>query len=270
MKKKLFCLFFALSVISCSHDNVLEEQEDLQPEKILPPYVYPGVGFMTGGYFKCEYDNGKLVKMYGRYLNSGQMGGIGQFDSDSLMTFTYNNDEVKLEFYYFGVDSGMVIIYTMKNGRPIKSELYYRDFIGPDMLAKTTTYTYENNKIIVYDDKYNKNMEVITTYFFDYNKNLIKSEKLEKSGGIDRKLTITNYSNFDKAKNPFKKFSLVYDQYNIDDQIFYVKSLSANNYRKMEGTIQLLNTPFPNGNFKSEWTYQYDSNGQVVLYHPLQ
>ncbi|WP_326982229.1 hypothetical protein VUJ46_18800 [Chryseobacterium sp. MYb264] len=43
------------------------------------------------------------------------------------------------------------------------------------------------------------------------------------------------------------------------------------NYRKIEGTTELLNTqnPFPNGNFNSEWTYQYDSNGQVLLYHSL-
>ncbi|MCS3532592.1 hypothetical protein [Chryseobacterium sp. JUb7] len=279
MIKKIFFFFFALSIISCStNDDVLEEQnnvqqEDLQPEKILPPYVYPTTSFTIGGYFKCVYNNGKLTRMYGRYLKSEQLGVPDRFDLDSFMTFTYNNNQVKLEFISdSGVDLGMVIIYTMENDRLIKSELYYRDFVEPDMLVKTRTYTYEANKIAVYEDENNKMRESFITYTFDSNKNLIKSEKLDKSYGIDSKLTVTNYSNFDHAKNPFKKLSLVYDQNNIHDNTFYVKSLSANNYRKIEGTTQLLNSqhPYPQGTFMSQWNYNYDSQGQVVLYHPLQ
>ncbi|WP_415325548.1 hypothetical protein [Chryseobacterium sp. MMS23-Vi53] len=262
MIKKLFYLFFALVIISCSTSNdVLEEQnniqqEDLQPEKILPFYAYTNANFLVGGYFRCLYDNGRLIKIYGKYVKSQTVLVPDTFNSDTFTGLTYNNDQVKLEY---SDNPHEVIIYTIENNRPKKSELYIYD-----ELVTSIKYTYEADKITIYKDIYNKNREELIKYFFDSNKNLTKSERLEKSGGVETKLTITNYSNFDNAKNPFKKLSLI-------NETFYEKSLSANNYRKIEGTTELLNTqhPFPNGNFKSEWTYQYDSNGQVLLYHPL-
>ncbi|WP_129536095.1 hypothetical protein [Chryseobacterium sp. 3008163] len=72
-------------------------------------------------------------------------------------------------------------------------------------------------------------------------------------------MTTIYYSNFDTAKNPYKKLYLM-------NENFFVKSLSANNYRKMSYTIEYLQNPqsVP-GNGSSEWTYNYDSNGQVII-----
>ncbi|WP_326982228.1 hypothetical protein VUJ46_18790 [Chryseobacterium sp. MYb264] len=220
MIKRIVYFFFALSIISCStSDEVLEEQnnlqqEDLQPEKILPPYVYTNATFSTGGYFKCIYDNGRLSKIYGKYVKSQTIQFPDTFNSDTFISLTYNNDQVKLEY---SDNSDEFIIYETENNRPVKSELYVYD-----ELVTSTKYTYESDKIMIYKDTYNKNREEFITYFFDSNKNLTKSEKLEKSGGVETKLTVTNYSNFDHAKNPFKKLSLINDN-------FFEKSLSANN-----------------------------------------
>lgn len=141
----------------------------------------------------------------------------------------------------------------MENGK-LKSRYLYYD---ADSWFSEKTYSYQTDKIVVHEKTYT--WEYITTYFFDSNENLIKSERLEKSGGIDSKLTTTFYSNFDTAKNPFKKLYLCNDN-------FYEKSLSKNNYRKIDYTVQdLQNTQFPPGSGHSEWTYSYGSDGQVIL-----
>ncbi|MGU3373344.1 hypothetical protein [Chryseobacterium sp. M5A1_1a] len=86
---------------------------------------------------------------------------------------------------------------------------------------------------------------------------------IEKHNGVNAYLTTTVYSDFDKAKNPFKKFGLVND-------ILYEKSLSTNNFRKSESIQKFLTDPtapvYPSMGVNF---YKYDSKGQVMLYYPL-
>lgn len=268
MIKKIFFFFFALSIISCStNDDVLEEQnnvqqEDLQPEKAFVYYAeFPKtVPLNPLWYYTFTYENGKLTKMAGKIqmvsLNSYM------FFSTSFLTLSYDNNLVKIKN---SDNPYTTVVYTMENNKPKKSEYFEYYLDAGDVLIETKTYTYEADKIIVYQDQFNKSIESYTTYFFDSNKNLIKSEKLEKSGGVNLRMTTTNYSNFDHAKNPFKKLNLV-------NETFFEKSLSTNNYRKIEGTTYEFYNPnqYPPGKFISQWNYNYDSQGQVVLYHPLQ
>lgn len=242
--------------MSCGSDEdiVSENQQqiaDLTPEKALVHYMeFPKILPLSPSYYTFNYENERLIKM------NGKMEQNGFFSPEAYCTLLYNNNEVKLKY---SDDAYTTLVYTMENGKPKKSEL----FIYDELVTKKS-YTYESNKVMVYEDTYNKSKEVFITYFFDSNQNLIKSEKLEKSGGLDKTLTTTSYSNFDHAKNPFKKFFLINDN-------LYEKSLSINNFRKVEGTVYQFYNPnqFPPGSFKSEWTYQYDSNGQVLLYHSL-
>lgn len=62
----------------------------------------------------------------------------------------------------------------------------------------------------------------------------------KKTGGVDNKVTTTIYSDYDTAKNPFRKLYLV-------NEDFYEKGLSANNFRAKKTTSQYLPTP-ANGN----------------------
>lgn len=263
--KKIFYFLFALSVISCSSDDdiVSENQQataDLKPEKAYAFYTdFPKAPMLSPlNYYTFSYENEKLVKMTGKVQEFSNVGYL--FLSEPYRTLSYNDNKVELKY---SDDPYTTVIYTMESDRPKKSELYIYD-----ELVTSKSYTYESNKVMIYEDSYNKNREAFTTYFFDSNKNLIKSEKLEKSGGMDIKFTSTIYSDFDNAKNPFKKLVLINDN-------FYEKSLSANNFRKREAVIQYLpnaangNIQLPPGFDNSQWTYQYDSNGQVLLYHPL-
>ncbi|WP_370898889.1 hypothetical protein [Chryseobacterium gossypii] len=179
--------------------------------------------------------------------------GITIFMTAPYSLFSYNNDKISIQHSEIADNGAKKEICNMENGK-LKSRYLYD---GSDFLFSEKTYAYQADKVIVDEKKYT--WEYFTTYFFDSNQNLIKSEKLEKSGGIDSKLTTTFYSNFDTAKNPFKKLYLCNDN-------FYEKSLSKNNYRKIDYTVQdLQNTQFPLGNGHSEWTYSYGSDGQVIL-----
>lgn len=259
-------MFFVLSLVCCNNnDEIIQENQqilqNLEPDKAYAHYIeFPnlGVSLQPSWYYTFNYESGRLVKMTGRSIHYQGIGYV--FNSEPYYNLTYNNNKVEVKDSQSPYTSK---VYTIENNKPIQSVSYNHNPNG-DEVYKTTTYTYEMNKIVVYESIYNGNMETYTTYFFDVNKNLIKSEKLEKSQGVNKRLKTTNYLNFDNAKNPYKKLGLV-------NENFYEKSLSTNNYRKIEGTTQEFDNPnqFPPGNFNAQWSYQYDQNGQVLLYHPL-
>lgn len=267
--KKLFYFLFILGIISCTNsDDILENQQisqDLEPDKAYAHYIdFPNinVSLYPSWYYTFNYENGRLIKMTGRSIYYQGIGYL--FNSESYYSLIYNNNKVQVQDSQY---LNTTKVYTIENSKPIQAVSYIHNFDG-DEVSKTSTYTYETNKIIVYENIYNGNMEIYTTYFFDSNKNLIKSEKLEKTYGVNKRLKITNYLNFDNANNPYKKLGLI-------NEDFYEKSLSTNNYRKIESTSQHFPNPY-NGNIQlppgyeiANLTYKYDSNGQVLLYHPL-
>lgn len=259
--KKLFYFLFILGIISCStsSDNILENQQtptDLEPNKAFAYYMEsPKLALLQPSwYYTFNYENGRLIKMTGKFVKSENAWLPDSFYSDSFTTLSYHNNQIELKF---SNDTYPTIVYTMENDKPKKAELYNQF----NELITVKNYTYESGKIKIYSKTYT--FETYYTYYLGSNNNLIKSEKLEKSGGVDKTLTTTTYSNFDSSKNPFKKMYLLNDN-------LYEKSLSSNNYKKINYTIQNLESPqsLP-GKGDAEWTYQYDSNNQVVLYHQL-
>lgn len=260
--KKLFYFLLILGMISCStnSDDLLENQEsstDLEPNKAFVLYMeFPTTAsLIPSWYYTFSYENGKLIKMTGKFVKSENIWTVeGNFYSDSFTTLSYHSNQIEVKH---SNDIYPTIVYTMENNKPKKAELY--DQFNQVITVKN--YTYEPGKIKIYSKTYT--FETYYSYYFDSNNNLIKSEKLEKSSGLDKTLTTTTYSNFDNSKNPFKKLYLLNDK-------FYEKSLSNNNYRKTNYIVQNLQDPqsLP-GNGHAEWTYQYDSNGQIILYHPL-
>ncbi|MEE6129965.1 hypothetical protein V2E39_21375 [Chryseobacterium arthrosphaerae] len=266
--KKLFYIVFALSLFSCSTDNDATEnsQADLEPDK---GYIFEmdlrSVMPSPEKYYRFSYESGRLKSMLGRSYHHSSIGSV--FHPDVLTLFTYSNNKVQID--YLGPEGSEVYrtaYYLMENNRPVKEEIYDNYTKYPSYLVTSKTYTYENNKIKIYQKR--GGVEYYTTYFFDSQQNLTKSEILQKAGGIDEKVTTTTYSDFDNAKNPFKKLYLINDD-------FYEKGLSTNNFRTKETVSQYLPTPtngntnYPPGYAKDQWSYNYDSNGQILLYYPL-
>ncbi len=254
--KKLFYILCIVGIFSsCNNDeNIIVTDQDLQPEKISAfiasfPKSYSSIDPHLN--YEFSYENGLLKKASGKVVTPTP--GVTIFITDQYSSFSYTNDKVSIQHSEMADNGAKKEICNMENGK-LKSRYLYD---VSDFLFSEKTYSYQTDKIVVHEKKYT--WEYFTTYFFDSNQNLIKSEKLEKAEGVDSKLTTTFYSNFDTAKNPFKKLYLCNDN-------FYEKSLSKNNYRKINYTVQDLQNPqFPPGSGHSEWTYFYDSNGQVIL-----
>lgn len=260
MQKYLYILL-VLCLISCrGNDDSLENQSDvsavLEPNKMLTFYAeLPAIGSLyPNWYYEFFYENGNLKRMNGKLVK--QNNGIEMFFNSPYSTLSYSGNQVIIEHSETDGDIKKVIN-TLDNNRLKKTEMFsqYNELIA------VKNFSYETGKISVHTNRYY--WDTYDTYYFNSDNNLIKSEKLEKSNSISNKLTTTYYSNFDTAKNPYKKLYLMNDN-------FFVKSLSANNYKKISYTIEYLQNPqsVP-GNGSSVWTYNYDSNGQVILYHPL-
>jgi hypothetical protein len=256
MQKYLYILFI-LCLTSCSgnddsSENQFNDSALLEPNKILTYYAeLPTVGSLNPNwYYEFFYENGKLKRMNGKLVK--QYNGIEMFFNNPYSTLSYSANQVIIEHSETDGDIKKVIN-TFDNDRLKKSEMYsqYNELIAEK------NFSYEADKISVHTHRYS--WDTYDTYYFNSAKNLIKSEKLEKSSNVSNKLTTTYYSNFDTAKNPYKKLYLM-------NENFFVKSLSANNYRKISYTIEYLQNPqsVP-GNGSSEWTYNYDSSGQVII-----
>lgn len=267
--KKILYILLGISLLSCSstNDDITNVTEEVQtsispPEKGYAFYVdSPFTPIGADAYYKFIYSNGNLTEISGKaaWLTSGYL-------FDTLTSLSYEGYKVTVSYSWFPGVHPIYTRYTMKDGKPLNAEYSKWDEVKADYIVyQRKSYTYEKNKIKIEISKKGVLEEEISTvtYYFNDANNLIKSEEIKKMGGVDAYLTTTVYSDFDKAGNPFKKFGLVND-------ILYEKSLSVNNFRKSESTeVYLLNPNNPpfvslNVNF-----YKYDSNGQVMLYHPL-
>jgi len=265
--KKIFYILFALSLFSCSTNDeaVAENQtEDLQPDK---GYIFEMDQRKTlpspEKYYRFFYENGHLQKMLGR--NYSVTADSQFFYPDVITQLTYTNNKIQIDYLESGTTSGYrTTSYLMENSKPVKAEQYYKYNDGVSELEMSRTYTYGSNTISVYTKR--GYQELFSTYYFDSNNNLSKSETLEKAGDKNKQFTTTVYSDFDNAKNPFKKLYLINDD-------FYEKSLSKNNFRAKESVIEYAEspggiTPQP-GISKAKWTYNYDAHGQILLYFPF-
>ncbi|MGU3373348.1 hypothetical protein [Chryseobacterium sp. M5A1_1a] len=173
----------------------------------------------------------------------------------------YLNNQVKVIDTTIGGNNDAYTLYTMENHKIIKSEDWGLDFSGNPKIFKTRFYTHEKSMVKVYV-KDGANDEFFTTYYFNNDNNLIKKEIIQRRIGIDVGINTFIYSDFDHAKNPFKKLGLV-------NQIWFDKSLSTNNYRKIEHSYNDLVSGYNMPTKVYNCSYKYDSNGQVLLYHPL-
>ncbi|MFP3681878.1 hypothetical protein SB725_32845, partial [Pseudomonas sp. SIMBA_041] len=75
---------------------------------------------------------------------NGKMEQNGFFSPDAYRTLSYNNNKVELKY---SDNSYTTLVYTMENGKPKKSELYI-----DNELVTSKSYTYESNKVMVYED----------------------------------------------------------------------------------------------------------------------
>lgn len=246
-------------MFSCSsNDDALENTIDqgLQPEKAYTFYTeFYNVGDtpFTDAYYQFTYENGNLKKVSSYNLYPIEY-------ANSIYLF-YHPNQVKVIDTTIGQNNDAYTLYTMENHMIVKSEDWGRDFLMNPKVYKTRLYTYEKGVIKVYE-KQDANNEFFTNYYFNSDNNLVKKEKIQRKQGVDVMINTYIYSDFDHAKNPFKKLGLV-------NQTWFDKSLSVNNYRKIEFSYKDLVSGYNSPKQIYNCTYKYGSNGEVMLYHPL-
>ncbi|WP_276876696.1 hypothetical protein [Chryseobacterium joostei] len=263
--KKIFYFLLGIFMLSCSSNEDIVEETPIQISQADMPekgYIFytdsSGYPLNANFYYKFRYTNGNLTKISGTFISPGV------FTFDDYASLSYENDKVKvINSPGFAAPKKDYALYTMENNKPVKVE-FYVFFMDQQyhLLNIKKSYTYEKSLIKIYENENNGVFEYFTTYYFNNDNNLIKKEVLQKQSGIETSITTTIYSDFDNAKNPFKKMGLVNEE-------LYEKSLSTNNFRKKEYIYKHLIEDFFSYTASYNYTYKYDSNGQVLLYHPL-
>ncbi|HCM33003.1 hypothetical protein [Chryseobacterium sp.] len=246
--KKIFYVLLGICLLSCSssNDEVVEDTRDLQPDKAYEFYInapYSSSTSVNNTHYQFTYENGNLKTVFRLTPLSWP-----------IVSLLYQDNQIKV--FNGDISSNAYALHIIENNRPIKSEYY--NFSSE--LFKTKLYTYAENMIAIHEKEGNRDAYI--TYYFNSANNLFKQEILEQKNGLNLGIKTIIYSDYDKSKNPFKKLRLIND-------ICFVKSLSANNFRKIESSYYDLASGATTQTEVYNCIYKYDSNGQVLLYHPL-
>lgn len=277
-KELLFVVLLSLSLSSCSSgDEDIQEvtatvnnnDGDLMPARILKLVV----GFEDSDPVALDYyqrftynSQKKLVKVNREHSN--QL-------SQVYLNLNYSGNTVTVENRSYDPNIKILkntTVYTLNNnGKVIEkyvpspsfngqvtygSRKYYYEYDGQNKLQKV---------ILKYPDivpgtpsyHYLKELERVDLFFYEGN-NLkrIVSQSAEDYNSNSSKKRETVFSDYDTAKNPFKKLELI--------EFYFYRSLSENNYRNMkiynydeEGTKTLFS--------EQGWNFRYDQNNQLLL-----
>lgn len=262
--KKIFYVLLGICLLSCSssNDDIVEETQDVYTDKVYRSHL-SGI-FVTDpvtdpSYYQFTYTNGSLTEVSNKFPPSPE------FPNSVYPTTTlfYENNQIKVLTTSIG--DSRYTLYTMDGKKPVKSEQYTMAINQQYYLNNTAYYTYEKDKTIIYREYNATDETMVSTYSFDSKHNLIKSEEVSKSKYSGEFVNIIVYSDFDNSKNPYKNLWLL-------GGVAYIKSLSSNNFRKMEHTYGYINSGVFEPDFTMSYTYnnyKYDSNGQLLLYYPL-
>ncbi|AZB01464.1 hypothetical protein EG359_18445 [Chryseobacterium joostei] len=257
--KKIFYFLLGVFLLSCSgsNDDVVDDmvlEHALQPEKAYVNYFEDPFSYiMSSSYYQFTYKDNNLMQISefsGSYLTS-------------KISLSYSNTQIKVSSDSYGSD---YLLYSVSNNKPLKLDCYLNG-----KLYYTQYYIYEQGMIKVLKEFAEWYDKELTTYYFDIEHNLTKSEVVKISYGVEKSLDTYIYSNFDKAQNPYKSLWMLDNLrfINLDDNLIFAKSLSFNNFKRIEHTFKDLVKDQNSYTETHEYNYKYDSNGQVLLYHPL-
>ncbi|MDM1062054.1 hypothetical protein HXZ62_05665 [Empedobacter falsenii] len=269
MKKLLYLLPLFL-IWSCNDD---EETIPIDNNSFT---TYPKGYFVatTTGMdtIKLEYQNNQVTKRIGEWMElAGSTGYDNKFSKLIETQITYSGNQAilnkisKME----GYTPKDLLTYNL-NGKQILEGIF--TYENKPNYTEKYVYTYENSQIkhidlLVSDNNYKNDLRSRRDFYFSKNGNLDSLVYRESTHDYNdivppfidykiKKRNVTTFSNYDQSQNPFQNLSLFLD--------LYYKSLSKNNFRKME-TIQYDEEGKPSlGISTSTWDYEY-INGEVKV-----
>ena len=272
--RRIFLLLPMLVLWSCQEEEISIPVEDNASFTAYPKgyFIQTREGVDT---IKFEYNSEKkVIKRVGEWLELSGSTGFGNIFSKKLESrINYSGNKAILERFskMEGINFPKDIQTYSFDGNRI-NDIIFTYQIRPNYTEKYV-YTYENNQIKsidlrVTDSHYTNDLRSRRDFYFNNNGNLDSLVYREASYDfydesippyIDYKLKnrrVTTFSNYDGSQNPFQNLGIFTD--------LYYKSLSKNNFRKME-TIKYDEDGEPTlGISESSWDYQYQ-NGEVKV-----
>ncbi|MGV0977571.1 hypothetical protein [Empedobacter falsenii] len=270
MKKLLYLLPLFL-IWSCNDDEEIIPIDN-NSFTIYPKgyFVATTIGMDT---IKLEYQNNQVTKRIGEWMElAGSTGYDNKFSKLFETQITYSGNQVsvtkvsKMEGINYPKDFET---YTFNGKQIVEAVLTYQN--RPNYKERYV-YTYENNQIkhidlLVTDSYYTNDLRSRRDFYFSKNGNLDSLVYRESTHDYNdivppfidykiKKRNVTTFSNYDQSQNPFQNLGVFTD--------LYYKSLSKNNFRKME-TVQYDEEGKPSlGISTSTWDYEY-INGEVKV-----
>lgn len=268
MMKKLLYLLSLILFWSCN-----DEDEVIIPVETNSFTAYPKGYFITtlGGMdtIKLEYHNNKVTKRTGGWIDTE----FGNKFSKLLEThIAYSGNEAVLT--KFSKREDVIVSKDFQryrlNGKQISEAIFtYQN--KPDYIEKYV-YTYKNNQIkhidlFVTDGYYTNDLRSRRDFYFSTNGNLdslVYRNAVHDYDEIilpyidykDKMRKVMIFSDYDQSQNPFQNLSMFID--------LYYKSLSKNNFRKIE-TLEYDKEGQPSlGTSLSMWNYEY-VNGEIKV-----
>ncbi|WP_312557839.1 hypothetical protein [Empedobacter brevis] len=272
MLKKLLYLLSLILFWSCN-----EEDEVIIPVESNSFTAYPKGYFITtlGGRdtIKLEYQNNQVTKRIGEWMELAGSTGYGNKFSKLLEThIAYSGNEAILT--KFSKREDVIVSKDFQryrlNGKQISEAIFtYQN--KPDYIEKYV-YTYENNQLnhidlFVTDGYYTNDLRSRRDFYFSTNGNLdslVYRDAVHDYDKIilpyidykDKMRKVMIFSDYDQSQNPFQNLSMFTD--------LYYKSLSKNNFRKIE-TLEYDKEGQPSlGISLSMWNYEY-VNGEIKV-----
>lgn len=273
MKQIITLLLIGIIAVSCSRDDEPQKkdaEESLVTKIALNVYNPSSSSNETELFFLFNYDNQKrLIKKTGGFLElSGSTGYNGFFTKNIYTSLIYNDNKVTVE--NFSSSNEFTVPkktkhYILNNSKEIITKETPND--TNNYLLKKEIFEYSNSKLVEIKTSL-PNMpyfpqdpnDYILTYsekfYYDLNGNLSKTEYYEQRNGINMgEKIVRTFENYDTSSNPTKYFYLL-------DEYFY-RSVSKNNFRKY--SEQIYNNNVLTSTSESSWTFNYDSNGNIIL-----
>lgn len=270
MKNYLYIFILITSIVSCRNDeskSIIDE--DITPEKIDYYYVKKANNYFLPKESNSilEYDNNKRLihKKGGFQLLPGEEE-IRLFTTKIGAKINYVNNTAIVTDYFVYPDNTTYeaenCVYLLDGNRILEKHFPPPPpNVSDPLFNKKLIFKYNNNSqiseiITTFPNRPDNPNKVTETFEYNSSGNLIRTTKITRY--IDNFILekkITEFSDYDNAKNPFKKMIL------LDD--FFYRALSRNNYRRIEEKTYFFEE-LTSSNFYS-WTFPYDSNGNLIL-----
>lgn len=263
--KKIILIIIVITVFGCNDDG--EESTSATSVNLIDKYYFKNMMYPVStlsdansdNLVKLVYDSNKrIIKRNGGYREIDQSTGYTHaYDETIYDEITYSGNQIFIQR-----KSSSNIFTPTKYEATIffDNELKYTKKIVQDLSTFPQTYTlfyfFDSDKNLIKTQKTYSNIIETSNYFFDNKKNIVKIETVKLQNEIQLSRTTELFSDYDSSENPIKGLAMF-------DELFY-RCLSKNNFKKYERNEYNAANELIASSYRT-WNFVYDSYGRVMF-----